>query len=365
MKIRSHFARYRLAVAAATLLFAAATSTQADPLQDIGKLIRQGQQTQALEQADRYLANNPKDAQVRFLKGIALTELNRSTDAIAMFQKLTEDYPELPEPYNNLAVIYAQQKQYEKAKAALEMAIRTHPSYATAHENLGDIYARLASQAYDKALQLDSANSSAQNKLAMIRELMTGTNRTGNKPTAAKPVETKVAEAKPADVKPVETKPAETKPAIVATAPVATPATTPATAPITTPVASAKPEPAKASNESTASGQDDVAKVVNQWAAAWARKDVRGYLAVYAKDFKTPNGLARNKWEAERRSRIDKPGTISVKLDGMKINIDGDKATARFRQSYEAGAFKATAGKALDMVRRDGKWQIQQERVGG
>jgi tetratricopeptide (TPR) repeat protein len=359
MKIRSNFARHGLAVAASTLLFAVATVTQADPLQDISKLIRQGQQAQALEQADRYLANNPKDAQVRFLKGIALTELNRSADAIAVFQKLTEDYPELPEPYNNLAVIYAQQKQYEKAKAALEMAIRTHPSYATAHENLGDIYARLASQAYDKALQLDSANSSAQNKLAMIRELMTGTNRTGSKPTAAKPAETKVAETKLADVKPVDTKPAETKPPLVAAAPVVSPA------------ASAKPEPAsvaapaKASTEGAGSGQDDVAKAVNQWAAAWARKDVRGYLAVYAKDFKTPNGLARNKWEAERRSRIDKPGTISVKLDGMKISVDGDKATARFRQSYEAGAFKATAGKALDMVRRDGKWQIQQERVGG
>jgi ketosteroid isomerase-like protein len=188
---------------------------------------------------------------------------------------------------------------------------------------------------------------------------MTGTNRTGSKPTAAKPVETKVAETKLADVKPVDTKPAETKPPLVAAAPVVSPA------------ASAKPEPAsvaapaKASPEGAGSGQDDVAKAVNQWAAAWARKDVRGYLAVYAKDFKTPNGLARNKWEAERRSRIDKPGTISVKLDGMKISVDGDKATARFRQSYEAGAFKATAGKALDMVRRDGKWQIQQERVGG
>jgi tetratricopeptide (TPR) repeat protein len=94
-----------------------------------------------------------------------------------VFSKLTEDYPELPEPYNNLAVIYAQQKQYDKAKQALEMAIRTHPSYATAHENLGDIYARLASQAYDKALQIDSSNSSAQNKLALIRDLMSTASR--------------------------------------------------------------------------------------------------------------------------------------------------------------------------------------------
>jgi Flp pilus assembly protein TadD len=144
----------------------------ADALQDISKQIKQGQHAQALEQVDKYLAGKPKDAQGRFLKGIILTEMNKPNDAIAVFTKLTEDYPELPEPYNNLAVIYAQQKQFDKAKQALEMAIRTHPSYATAHENLGDIYARLASQAYDKALQIDSSNSSAQNKLALIRDLM-------------------------------------------------------------------------------------------------------------------------------------------------------------------------------------------------
>jgi tetratricopeptide (TPR) repeat protein len=49
---------------------------------------------------------------------------------MAVFSKLTEDYPELPEPYNNLAVLYAQQKQYDKARTALEMAIRIHPGYA-------------------------------------------------------------------------------------------------------------------------------------------------------------------------------------------------------------------------------------------
>jgi tetratricopeptide (TPR) repeat protein len=82
-----------------------------------------------------------------------------------------QDYPELPEPYNNLAVLYAGQGQFDKARAALEMAIRTNPSYATAHENLGDVYAKLASQAYSKALQLDSNNTGVQPKLALIRDL--------------------------------------------------------------------------------------------------------------------------------------------------------------------------------------------------
>ncbi len=161
-----------LVAAASVVLLLLAPAVHADALQDISKQIKQGQYPQALEQVDKYLAGKPKDAQGRFLKGIVLTEMNKPNEAIAVFTKLTEDYPELPEPYNNLAVIYAQQKQYDKAKQALEMAIRTHPSYATAHENLGDIYARLASQAYDKALQIDSSNSSAQNKLALISDLM-------------------------------------------------------------------------------------------------------------------------------------------------------------------------------------------------
>ena len=68
-------------------------------------------------------------------------------------------------------MLYASQGQYDKARAALEMAIRTHPSYATAHENLGDIYAKMASQAYDKALQLDKSNTTAQTKLNLIKDL--------------------------------------------------------------------------------------------------------------------------------------------------------------------------------------------------
>src|SRR5690606_10828291 len=150
-----------------------ALPVRADALQDASRLWRQGQPTQALEQVDRFLADKPKDAQGRFLKGTILAEQGRNAEAIAIFNKLTEDYPELPEPYNNLAVIYAQQKQYDKAKQALEQAIRTHPAYATAHENLGDLYSRLASQAYGKALQLDAANSRAQSKLALIKDMPT------------------------------------------------------------------------------------------------------------------------------------------------------------------------------------------------
>ncbi len=169
------------------LLAASVSFAHAQTIPDIQRLMKQGQMPQALEKADVYIASKPKDAQGRFMKGLILTELGRPAEAIAVFTRLTEDFPELPEPYNNLAVLYAQQKQYDKARTALEMAIRTHPSYSIAHENLGDVYAKLASQAYDKALQLDSSNKTTQTKLSMIKELISTSVKPGAKPTAAVP----------------------------------------------------------------------------------------------------------------------------------------------------------------------------------
>jgi len=331
-----HSAKPGLLVLAATALVLAslALPVRADVLQDASKLLKQGQPAQALDKTEQYLATKPKDAQGRFLKGLILTEMNRSQDAVVVFTKLTEDYPELPEPYNNLAVIYAQQKQYDKARQALEMAIRTHPSYATAHENLGDIYARMASQAYDKALQIDSSNASAQTKLAMIRELMGSS--TGRPP--AKPAAGPVAVVQP-QAKPVEEKPAEVKPATAA-APTA-------------------------AESKAADASGDIAKTLDAWAAAWSKKNVKSYLAYYARDFQTPGGESRATWEAERAKRINKPGAILVSIEGLRITSEGaDRASARFRQHYRSASLKTSSNKLLLLAKHDGKWLIQQERVG-
>ena len=150
---------------------AIAFAAPADDLREAQKLYGQGKVQPALDKVDAFLKAQPKDPQGRFLKGLLLTEQKRVPEAIQVFTGLTEDYPELPEPYNNLAVLYASQGNYHNAKSALELAIHTHPSYATAQENLGDIYAQLASRAYDRALQLDKNNATAQVKLAMVKEI--------------------------------------------------------------------------------------------------------------------------------------------------------------------------------------------------
>jgi len=149
-----------------------APAAPASDLSDINKLMRAGHYGDALAKTEAVLAKHPRDAQLRFTKGLILAEQNRPAEAIAVFTKLTEDFPDLPEPYNNLAVLYAASGQYDQARTALDKAMRTNPAYATAQENLGDVYARMASQAYDKALQIDPASARMpQLKLTLLRGL--------------------------------------------------------------------------------------------------------------------------------------------------------------------------------------------------
>jgi hypothetical protein len=154
------------------------------------------------------------------------------------------------------------------------------------------------------------------------------------------------AEPKPTSVKPPEVKPAEPTP------PEAKPAE---------PRPEPKPVPAGASGNAAA----EAAKAVESWAAAWSKKDVKAYLAHYAKDFKAPGGQSRAQWERDRAARIDKPGAIDVSVGDLRVTPEGaDKATARFRQHYRSATLKTSSNKALALVRQDGRWLIEQERIG-
>jgi tetratricopeptide (TPR) repeat protein len=333
---------------------AAAALAQTDEYADVNSLLRAGKHADALAKAEQFLAGKPRDPQMRFLRGVAQTESGKLADAVTTFVKLTEDYPELPEPYNNLAVLYANQNQFDKARAALEMAIRTNPSYATAHENLGDVYAKLASQAYSKALQLDGSNSAVQPKLSLIRDLFSTAR--GGKPVA-------VVAAAPAPAasaaKPVASapKPAASAPVVVAAAPAASAVKAPAAS---APVATAPAAPAVAANDSEA-----IKTAVNAWAGAWSAKDMRGYLGAYGTDFAPAGGASRKQWEEDRRARIVGKSSISVKLSDLKVSVNGNRATARFRQDYKADALAVNSAKTLELVKAGDRWVIVKESTGG
>lgn len=368
-----------LRTAALSALLSLPLAHAADDYADITQLLRTGKAQDALAKADQRIAANPRDPQLRFLRGVAQADTGKQADAINTFTKLTEDYPELPEPYNNLAVLYANQNQLDKARTALEMAIRTNPAYATAHENLGDIYAKLAGQAYNKALQLDATHAnSVRPKLALIRELFSteakGAGAKGGSTVARAPAPTPAPAAAPAPTVVAAAAPA---PAAPAPAPVAAPAPVPTAAPTSAapapaPVAktaTATPTPAEtapaAPKAAAPSGNEkDVEKAVHAWATAWESQDINGYLGAYAKAFQPKGQPSRAAWEKERRARIVGRAKISVDISDLQVKIDGDKAQARFRQQYSSGNLNVSSRKTLDMVNQAGRWIIVREATG-
>ncbi len=136
------------------------------------RLMNEGKTDDALKVLDVALADAPRDPRLRFLYGVILAERGRSRDATDVFEQMTRDFPELPEPYNNLAVMYAAAGDLDRARAALENSVRALPGYALAHENLGDVYVRMAARAYERAADLEPRGTTAREKLTLARELM-------------------------------------------------------------------------------------------------------------------------------------------------------------------------------------------------
>lgn len=138
--------------------------------QEIEKLVRARSFDAALKRADALLARNPRNAQVRFLRAVALTETGNSAAAVAAFEAMNAEFPELPEPYNNLAVLHAGAGRYDLARSLLLRAIEVAPNYITAQENLGDLHVAIAADIYARALALDPNNAALKAKLQAARD---------------------------------------------------------------------------------------------------------------------------------------------------------------------------------------------------
>ena len=307
-----------LSGALALAVFAAGLGTvpvRAADLDAVRAMVRDGRYVRALELIDETLAANPGDVQARFLEGVVLAELGRTDDAITIFRRLAEDLPQMPEPHNNLAVLYAGRGDYNRARDALLDAIHTHPSYATAHENLGDVYAKLASIAYDEALRLDGSNASARSKLSLIDEFLS------------------VASDIPAS---------DAGPAVPGPVP-------PASAAVSQPPA-AVPD------------LDALLPALAAWSRAWSAADVGGYLASYATSFVPPRGLSRAAWERERRIRLTKPRFIELEISDAQASFrDPRRADVTFTQSYRSDLYEDEVLKRLRFVWEDRGWKIAAE----
>ncbi|AQW28975.1 tetratricopeptide repeat protein [Ralstonia syzygii subsp. celebesensis] len=161
----------------------------------IDEWLAKKQYAQALAELDKDVAAQPRNAQARFQRAVALAGLGRNDDAVVAFSQMTQDFPELPEPYLNLATLYAERGELLRARETLIMATRVAPENALAQANLGDIYVRLAAQSYQNALKLSPKNAAARARLEALPDLP-GVRAAPSKP-AAEPSAASGVSAKP------------------------------------------------------------------------------------------------------------------------------------------------------------------------
>lgn len=121
----------------------------------IERLLNQGRNQAALDMILKREAEikgqRGTDVQLMFQHARALAALGRIDEAVAMYTEMTQRFPELPEPWNNLAALYAQQGELDRAQEALQMSLLANPNYAAARANMGDIQLMLALRTYRNA----------------------------------------------------------------------------------------------------------------------------------------------------------------------------------------------------------------------
>ncbi|NNE38864.1 MAG: tetratricopeptide repeat protein [Gammaproteobacteria bacterium] len=324
-------------------------------IEDIQRLTADGNYTEALAMTNQELENNNGDITYRFLKGLILTRMDELEQARDVFIEITESHPDLPEPYNNLAVIYASMGDYDKARELLERAINTHPAYATAYENIGDIYAKLASHAYNQALELDRENNAARAKLSLVNDLFS-TPDSVEVAVAAESLSEQAEPFEPVQVEEPVTEPVQIVEAIEPEEPVQ-PAVT-------------EEEVRQREQELIAQNQllqsqittSLIKRSILDWAAAWSGQDVEAYLSVYASDFTPGDGRNLSQWQQYRRQRLSVPGTIQVLVSDLVVEMLGDEhAKATFTQIYQSDIYADRVKKTLLMKLEQDNWRITQE----
>ena len=281
-------------------------------LEEIKLLLKNGKYSRAEKLINKSIETTPNNPEFLFYKGIIETNIGKSNEAIDTFRNLTENFPELPEPFNNLAVLYAEKGEFKLAKKILEQAIKTNPSYLTAHINLGDIYTKMATEAYNKALEIDKSNNIAITKLSMITQLFNYQPNTKNTEIDS----TKI-------IKQVEQE-----------------------------------------KQTEKQLEKDIFKSIENWKSAWENKNMTEYLAAYAANFKYPNNMSRPDWEAYREVRITSKKTINILISNIKLKFEKEKIIATFNQDYKSGKLEQISKKTLVFINEDNKWVIFEETSG-
>lgn len=144
---------------------------QADTVRDVHEALRRGDTSAALAHADAALKRQPRDAQARFLRGLVLLEAGHDAEARLAFMALVQEYPELPEPLINLALLQVRAGELEPARQSLEAALRNDPSLRLARVNLAEVHLLLAVHHWQTAATRAPLEPALQRRLEAARAL--------------------------------------------------------------------------------------------------------------------------------------------------------------------------------------------------
>jgi tetratricopeptide (TPR) repeat protein len=329
-----------------------------DDLGEIRDLGASGRTYEALARLEPLLGAEPDRVEGLMLKGILLTRLGRVDEAKEIFLGLIESSPELPEPYINLAALYAGAGDYDRSVRILKLALATHPSYLAAYENLTKVYGKLASEAYRRALGDQAETDEEPMELVLLDQVHL--RATGIAPPAAaltvrlpettperasggvEPGKEKVAEVVQTDSAPIEADEAMTAETQAETG------------------VAADSDP----GDRAGPDLDRVPGMIDGWALAWTEQRVEEYLGFYSREFTPMKGLSQEGWEVMRRGRLTGPGFISISYEDLEVEEEGPgRVSARFVQLYDSSVLQDSCVKVLALLWEDGEWKIADERI--
>jgi len=273
----------------------------ATSVQDIQSLLDKKLYVQAARSGEQLLQKHSGDPEIEFLTAYAYQMSQQSGKAARYYQELIREYPELPEPRNNLAMIYLSNGDYDRASELLVNAINTHRSYATAYANLSNIYTGIASEAYRRAVSESKEPDTYANNIEL---------------TAL----TRLSPMNAGDVS------------------------------------------ESALTETSATGLTLVNQLIG-WAKAWSEKKFDAYIGYYSDDHKL-DSPTHQAWVEQRRKRVLRPGFIKIEISNFRIRAQSDnRATIDFEQSFNSLDYSDRVIKRIRLIRINSKWKITDERV--
>ncbi len=278
-------------------------------------LFNEKKYSKALQQLNLSNSDTENRLNKMFLKGLLQIQLGDIKEASKIFQNLAVMYPNNPEIHNNLAVIYTLTNEPMKAEVSLKNALNTNPSYKTAYENLGKLYAQKAGEAYRRAIQKKRSADTQKIQLALLFDI-TGNNLITSQATDLITKDKKL----------------ESTEDITLT-----------------------------SEKETSNSDTAIFSTVISWASAWENKNVEDYLSFYSPRFR-PTKTSWNKWAEIRKSRITSPKMISILITDLKIlSKSQSKIVVRFKQDYKSNFIESKGTKTLTMIREQKRWLILKE----